>query len=124
MPLLNFMRRFVEPIRAGSKAHTIRAERVYPIKPGDPLFLYCGARRPGAFRILPKPVTCTRVEPIFIGELFEVRVSGLFLDPAERELLAMADGFPEGFEEMMEFWTGRLPFKGQIIHWPPAVKHG
>lgn len=71
MPLLNFQSRFVEPIRSGVKAHTIRAKRKIPVKVGDLLYLYCGLRHPGAYRILPEPVVCTRVESIHIEDLEE-----------------------------------------------------
>ena len=139
MPLLNFMPRFVEPIRAGTKAHTIRGDRKYPIKVGQPLYLYCGARHPGAFRILPEAVPCTRVQPITIAEcgrchgtgevaysstsygpcqVFDVRIDSIGLSNDECERLSIADGFAS-FTDMMKFWEGRLPFKGQIIHWRP-----
>lgn len=123
MPLLNYKKQFVEPIRAGRKHHTIRAWRKIPIKKGDKLYLYCGARTKNCFRILPEPVICTRVETIRIGDAgemrtprFPVHVEGYVLDKQECERLAIADGF-DSFGEMMKFWDGRLPFEGQIIHW-------
>ena len=60
MALLNFKKQFVEPIRDGRKHHTIRAARKIPVKVGEKLYLYCGCRQKGAFRILPEPQTCTR----------------------------------------------------------------
>lgn len=45
-----------------------------------------------------------------------VTVGGVPLDYDEREQLAKADGFA-GWDEMLNFWDGRLPFTGQIIHW-------
>lgn len=125
--MLNFKPRFVEPIRAGTKAHTIRADRKIPIKVGDNLYLYCGARQPGCFRILDEPVPCTMVETIefslYRGPSVMTIVGGLWLEEDEVERLAVADGFPN-FAEMMKFWEGRLPFKGLIIHWKPPVQHG
>ena len=140
MPALNFKQRFVEPIRLRRKRHTIRAERKIPIKVGDDLYLYCGMRHPGAFRILPDAVPCTQVQGIVIrfcgrcdgtGEVahssthyescpvFDIIVDGNRLAKDECERLAFADGF-ESFAEMMSFWEGRLPFKGNIIHWRPG----
>jgi len=140
MPALNFMKQFVEPIRKKRKRHTIRADRKIPIKAGDRLFLYTGLRQKGAYRILEDPVTCSRVQQIKIqvcgrcggeGEIphsstsysscpvFEIYVDGDWLDQDECERLAQADGF-ENFAMMMSFWDGRLPFKGQIIHWRDA----
>lgn len=121
MPMLNFKQRFVEPIRAGRKTHTIRSDRKTPIIPGDRLFLFCGARTKSCFRILPEPVRCTRAERITIGKFGEVKIAGLFLDAAERQLLAFSDGFSD-FRDMLDFWTGRLPFEGQIIHWKPPAR--
>ncbi len=121
MPAFNFKNQFVEPIRAGTKNHTIRADQkdgTPRAKVGDLLHHYCGMRTKGCFRIVPA-VTCTRVEPIWITlgvGSFVVIVDGCILDQGERERLARADGFPD-FKAMMKFWDGRLPFKGSIIHW-------
>jgi len=116
MPLLNFQPRFVAPIRAGIKHHTIRAHRIIPIKKGDLLYLYCGARRVGAFRILPEPQPCTLTQLITLDARGFVAIERVYLAPDERERLAVADGF-ESFKDMLTFWTGRLPFEGDIIHW-------
>lgn len=69
------------------------------------------------------------------GEGQLVRGGFVELTPDERDLLAFRDGFrPPGvltgvtstgnciphtgaFGEMMRFWSGRLPFEGQIYHW-------
>jgi hypothetical protein len=123
MPILNFKAQFIEPIQTRVKAHTIRATRKIPVKPGDLLYLYTGLRHKGAYRILPEPVVCTRVESITIkdaGQMctprFSIHVEGYVLDKYECERLAHADGF-DSFGDMMKFWEGRLPFEGQIIHW-------
>jgi hypothetical protein len=104
MPLLNFQRRFVQPIQLGIKCHTIRAHRKYPIKPGQPLYLYCGLRHPGAFRILPDPQTCVRVQPIALTADGHPRafIDETELDTDECERLAVADGF-ENWREMAFF---------------------
>jgi hypothetical protein len=59
-----------------------------------------------------------KVEEIVIEELCSVQVyvDGVELDRTERQRLAVADGFKD-FAEMKEFWRGRIPFAGQIIHW-------
>lgn len=116
MGLYNFHRRFVPFIQDGRKTHTIRATRKYPDKPGDTLFLYQGLRTKCAKRIA--LVVCTKVEEIAITNtpLHRVSLAGHLLDQSEEEQLARADGF-SSFQEMMNFWDGRLPFTGQIIHW-------
>ena len=118
MPLLNFKKQFIPFIRAKTKCHTIRAERKHPVKVGDKLYLYCGLRQKGAYRILPEPVICSRVESIEIDARTSrmVTVGGVPLEYDERETLAVADGFRD-WNEMLAFWEGRLPFKGSIIHW-------
>lgn len=120
MPMLNFQKQFVDPIRRGVKAHTIRADRAIPIKPGDSLYLYCGARTKACFRILEQPVTCTRTQRIAIPSARRIIVDGEPLDIGEMNSLAEADGFAT-LNAMMAFWEGRLPFRGQIIHWPLVV---
>ncbi len=116
MPLLNFQPQFVAPIRAGTKQHTIRAHRAVPIRKGDKLYLYCGARRKGAFRILPEPQQCTRVELITISASGHISIEGTKLAASEIQHLARADGFIDEIE-MLAFWKSRLPFEGDIIHW-------
>lgn len=39
------------------------------------------------------------------------------LSADEKDSLAKADGFQGGFSEMVQFWDGRLPFIGHVIHW-------
>lgn len=129
MPAFSFKKQFVEPIRAGTKHHTIRAERRdgrVPAKAGDTLSLYCGMRTKWCFMITDNRVECTKVQPISIEiktrpeyQLIYVVVDGEVLDSSEAEQLAKCDGFPD-FKTMMQFWEGRLPFKGYIIHWRPA----
>lgn len=118
MPLLNFKKQFVPAIRSGRKRHTIRADRKIPVKVGDKLYLYCGARTKGCFKVLPAPVICSRVETIKIHAETSsmVTIDNVPLDYTEREALAYADGFSD-WDEMLQFWEGRLPFKWQIIHW-------
>lgn len=118
MPLLNFQPRFVGPIERREKLHTIRADRKHPIKVGDTLYLYTGLRHKGARRIIP-PVVCSRVEQIVINADGTVKVEGRYLSHLEFEELARCDGFDDAIE-MLRFWEGRLPFKGQIIHWRAA----
>lgn len=116
MPALNFKKQFVQPIREGIKHHTIRADRKIPFKVGDKLYLYCGMRQKGAFRILPDAVMCTKVKDIEIWADLAIKVDDEWLAKDEREALAIRDGFGS-HAHMMTFWDGRLPFKGKIIHW-------
>lgn len=132
MPALNFQSRFVHPIREGVKHHTIRANRKVPIKAGDKLYLYCGLRHKGAFRILPKAQPCSKVQGIRIEEELggtRITIDGTVLAWDEVEQLARADGFASA-SEFFDFWAKHhgqknrhggtfVDFTGQIIHWTP-----
>jgi hypothetical protein len=140
MPILNFKPQFVDAIRSGRKRHTIRATRKVPIKVGDKLYLYCGLRHKGAFRILPDAVNCTKtfgiqIRIVFITSACQLKeeivvLDGQKLDKFELETLATADGFSD-WNQMRWFWIkthGKakramgsrysiVNFTGQIIHW-------
>ncbi len=121
--LLGFKKQFVPFIESGTKTHTIRAKRKIAPKVGELCHCYTGLRQKGA-RLLGR-WPCVRVEEIEIaggwealsGEFFgDVKINGDSLFEDERQQLAKRDGF-ESFAVMMEFWRGRLPFLGDIIHW-------
>jgi hypothetical protein len=116
MGLYNFKAQFVDFILSGKKTHTIRAPRKHPDKPGNTLHLYTGLRQKGA-RLLMR-ATCVKVEEIVITntKLKRIVIDGHMLDMDEEESLARRDGF-KNFADMVKFWKGRLPFKGNIIHW-------
>lgn len=121
--LLGFKRRFQKPIKTGEKTHTIRAESPRQWKPGVRCDCYIDPRQKTMQLIGRWP--CTHVEQVHIeggwealsGDFFgDIKINGSSLHEDERQQLAKRDGF-ESFEEMMEFWRGRLPFEGIIIHW-------
>jgi hypothetical protein len=128
MGLYNFQPRFVPKILAGEKTHTIRAVRANPDKPGNLLHLFTGLRTKRAKLLMRVP--CVKVEEISISlapenflddeaECVFVTIDGTVLHRSECETLARRDGF-ENFDEMLEFWDGRLPFHGHIVHWRAA----
>lgn len=45
-----------------------------------------------------------------------ISVDGEELSPDERESLARRDGF-EDWTSFVTYWTPRIPFCGDIIHW-------
>ena len=126
MPALNFKAQFVPKIQDGTKRHTIRATRKVPVKRGDALYLYCGMRHKGAFRILPDAVKCTETQTIQIQSLVggvRIVIDGNELAEDEMQRLAQADGF-ENLAAFYHFWQtthgdaqGHVNFAGQIIHW-------
>jgi hypothetical protein len=117
MGLYNFQPRFVDHILAGKKTHTIRAARKIVDSPGKTMHLFTGLRQKGARLLFRAP--CVKRESIqieFAAGIFMISIDGQVLDREERELLAMRDGF-SSFADMMQFWTGRLPFAGHVFHW-------
>jgi hypothetical protein len=139
MAAYSFKRQFVEPIRAGTKRHTIRADRKDGRVPkvGEPLALYCGMRTKGCFKILDVNPPCTMVQRVYMSDqqgwlLYspsleahirrpKITIEECMLSLDECEQLARSDGFPD-FATMMAFWNGRLPFTGNIIHWNPEAR--
>ena len=120
--LLGFQQRFEKKILAKEKRHTIRDKRKKPFKPGDRLDCYVNPRQK-SMRLMGR-WPCTRVQDIRItrrkgkAQLAEIFIDSQWLTFDEREALARADGFPN-FATMMQFWTSRLPFHGDMIHWNP-----
>lgn len=121
--LLGFKRRFASLVESGAKTHTIRGVSSREWRPGVTCHCYVDPRQK-TMRLL-GAWPCVRVEEITIeggwealsGEFFgDVKINGSSLLSDEREQLSKRDGF-ENFADMAEFWRGRLPFKGQIIHW-------
>jgi len=113
--LLGFKTRFEPLIVVGEKRHTIRGTRRIAPRVGEICHCYVNPRQK-SIRLLGR-WPCVKVEPIAINKHGEVRVSGVSLDRTEKDTLAIRDGFPGGFAEMLRFWEDRLPFVGQIIHW-------
>ena len=78
------------------------------------LYLYTGLRQKGAQLL--KRVRCTKIERIEIDVDQSISIDGIYLSVDEEEALARLDGFRD-FLDFCEFWDGRRPFKGQVIHW-------
>ena len=128
MVAYNFKKRFVAPIRAGSKCQTIRAngKREHP-EYGTPLQLYCGQRTQHCFLI--GRARCGKTQPVFlslpkqalggvsIGEFPKTR----FLTTIEDlDAFARQDGF-QHWGQMRLFWQVNHPwietFQGTLIPW-------
>ena len=118
MGAYNFKPQFEQPIMEDLKRHTIRAKRKdgRRPKPGEVLSLYLGMRTK-ACRLM-KRRRCAKVQLIEIHSNpgFWVVIDADKLTFDECDLLAKSDGFTD-FWEMMQFWDGRLPFSGHLIHW-------
>lgn len=139
--LLGFQTRFVPMILAHTKRHTIRAKRKIAPRVGEICHCYTGLRQRGPIiqkfasgQVVRQKMTrllgrwpCVNVQEIqikgsfhaYAGFIGGVLIERQVLSQDECEALARSDGF-ETFTEMMEFWRGRLPFRGDIIHWDPT----
>lgn len=118
--LLGFQKQFRAKILSKFKRHTIRAKRKIRPRVGETCHLYVGLRQKGAELLGRFP--CTRVQDVRIhstvaGRL-DVWIDGELLPVDETEGLARHDGF-ESMASMADFWKGRLPFVGDMIHWDP-----
>lgn len=125
--MLGFQQRFERKILRKEKRHTIRAKRKRPPKVGDRLDCYVNPRQKSMRLIGRWP--CTKVQDVTIrlgkrGDPAEFRglpiveIEKVPLSIDECEALSRSDGFT-CFAQMMDFWDGRLPFRGDMIHWDP-----
>ncbi len=107
MVAYSFKRRFVEPILAGTKRQTIRAERKRHARPGEELQLYTGMRTKHCKLIA--RVMCVGIRPIT-----------LVLAEDLPDTFAQRDGFAS-WDAMKEFWRKEHPgveeFHGVLIMW-------
>jgi hypothetical protein len=128
----NFQKRFAEPILAGTKGGTIRAERKISrhglrqevgghARPGEELQLYTGMRTKHCRLIARK--TCLAVQAIKLDFLRDQIWIGeeVYLTEEMLEAVARFDGF-FSFPVMAQFWRdthGDPAFQGWHIRWLP-----
>ena len=128
MPILSFKKRFVQPIGAGTKHHTVRCGK-RPFKVGQTLYMQSGPRyAPKRFSI--KPVK--RVRDITISDQTVIVMNENdpgFIVP-NLNLFAQADGFAD-WDDLRSFFgemhgqrgpDGRVwfLFTGQLVQWSEA----
>lgn len=121
MVAYSFKQKFVGPIRAGTKAQTIRADRRRHARQGETLQLYTGMRT-NHCRLI-GTATCVSVEPIcFDFDAQEVTIGGgaPIGDLPSLDAFAIQDGF-EDFRSLVEFWRenhdGVEQWEGVLIRW-------
>ena len=121
MPAYSFKERFIPKIESGDKTHTIRGKRKARPLPGQKFVGFYAMRTKHCRKIIESVIT--QVQDIMIEVnnrrhmyYLDFRINGNLLAHDEMETLAVRDGF-SCLREMMEFWEGRLPFSGDIIHW-------
>ena len=141
MVAYSFKERFVDPIRAGTKLHTVRAARKRHARPGEGLQLYAGMRTKNCRLIAMKDCAATLrifVAPLadwvavaegypwpgkFSGSPFAASCANRF-SYVDIEQFSRRDGFAD-WAEMRAFWFHEHPetqeqaFEGVLIRWWP-----
>lgn len=118
MPAYNFQRRFVDPILAKTKPHTIRRRRKSPTSVGDWLYLYTGQRTKQCDLIASAP--CNKIDKVIIfpwkQEIWiadaDKRGQYRTMDTKKVEALALRDGF----EDVGQFFEFFKRYKEDALH--------
>lgn len=121
MVAYSFKREFVDPILAGTKVQTIRADRKRHARPGEALQLYTAMRTKHCYKI--GDAKCSSIQPIRI-EVENAMICGAsgncLTTIAELDDFARRDGFTDWIR-MRLFWQQNHPgtpiFTGVLIHW-------
>lgn len=126
MVAYSFNKQFIPPILAGTKPHTIRAERKRHARVGEDLQLYT-AMRTTSCKLIALTV-CLAVNPIQItfGASRGVVVGGKTQDDLDK--FAISDGFASWLD-MEAFWRAThnkfiTVFSGVMIDWDVKKLHG
>lgn len=127
MVAYSFKKQFAEPILAGTKGQTIRADRKRHARPGEEVQLYTGMRTKHCKLI--GHATCAHVGNIvmiFRGRplvmVTHKQGSSTYTSSAALNRFARADGFRD-WDDMSGFWAinhitaSILDFTGIIIRW-------
>ena len=120
MVAYSFKQRFIEPIRAGTKCQTIRADRKRHARPGEQLQLYSGMRTKHCQLI--GRAECLSVWPVtlILREEHGVVLENFRETYRNIDAFARADGFRD-WAELAAFWSENHPgfeiFDGVLIRW-------
>lgn len=129
MVAYSFQKRFVAPIRAGTKTQTIRAFSAAGkrhVLPGRLIQLYTGMRTKACERII-ADVVCVDVLPIHItmwdAYIDRITIGNVPRDVVDLDAFARADGF-RNLDDMSAFFREmhRDGFKGALIKWQPTTE--
>lgn len=128
MVAYSFNSRFAEPIIAGTKRQTIRAQRKRHARPGEALQLYTGMRTKHCRKLLNTDPICSSVTPVHLifsqwSGAVQFTIDGTRLMPTAMHIFAVEDGFGS-LDDMISFWFeqhGRgapeILFDGVLIRW-------
>lgn len=120
MVAYSFKAQFREPILAGTKRQTIRADRKRHARLGEALQLYTGMRTRQCKLI--GRATCNALVPVTLGLSagWIDTPAGQMRDPPSLDLFAITDGFAD-WAYMIAFWRRKHPdmavFSSILIRW-------
>jgi hypothetical protein len=124
MVAYSFRRRFVEPIRDGTKRQTMRAHRSRHARPGETMQLYCGQRTRYCFKIV--DVTCKAVDRIALhfvaGAGLLITLNGKLLGARRTRQFVRGDGF-DNVADFRQFWfrehgaVDGMEWEGVVLRW-------
>lgn len=107
MVAYNFKRRFVEPIRAGTKRQTLRKQgKRRHAMPGEKLQLYTGQRTKSCEKILEEDPTCLGTATVVVRcglQTVSVNFAGKWLTANELVVFARSEGFA-GPADFHQYW--------------------
>lgn len=126
MVAYSFQDRFREPIFAGTKRQTIRAERKRHARVGEELQLYTGMRTRHCKLI--GRATCEIASPITIDlrdHWIDFPATGVrYTKARDLDFFARLDGFAD-WPDMLAFWRtaheNTILFSGVLIKWPYLI---
>ena len=116
--IIGFKKRFINPILAKTKKHTIREDSHNRWKAGMKMHMATGVRTRQYNQF--NEETCKSIQEIeiirtsdYLNEII-VKIDGRILNQDEVQQLAWNDGF----DNLIDFWIWfHNGFKGKIIHW-------
>jgi hypothetical protein len=116
MVAIGFKKQFAGEVEARRKKQSIRAKNRFRV--GQRLQLYTGMRTNQCRKLSADDPVITIVESVVIDEDF-ISVGGRRFDHVERQLMAVADGFPDwaAFEAFFKNSEQGLPFHGYLVRW-------
>lgn len=123
MVAYSFRKQFAEPILAGTKGGTIRADRKRHARPGEELQLYTGMRTKQC-RLITRQ-TCLDAHPVAFNFPVDAVLLTIHRHPLKRfdllDVFARFDGFPD-WAALKAFWSEEhgadlKPFAGVHIRW-------
>ena len=115
--VIGFNKKFVEPILAKTKKHTLREDLHNRWKPGMMMNMATGVRTKNYNQFekdFCRSVQQIEIPPFSMQKDYIIKVDGRILSVDEMHYLSYNDGFNEFVEFVAWFSKG---FKGKIIHW-------